>query len=171
MFEKSGAWAGREIGSRHWGLTRLAGRALLLAGLTLLGCGNTDASNCSGAAQVQGLGCAEAAVTQCLARQTQVTSGVYGCVTSSDDVGEPKPAKAFPEFRLEVFEAERPPTPGDGLTPVAATTSDRTGFFELGLEPGAHWLCTSFLRCIRVELAAGSPQPHNYDFGPGQGFW
>lgn len=96
---------------------------------------------------------------------------MYGCASSSDDVGEPKPAKVASDFRVEVFDAQPPPTPDDGLTPTAATTSDRMGFFELSLEPGTHWLCTSFRRCIRVELAEGAPQAHNYDFGPGMGFW
>jgi len=96
---------------------------------------------------------------------------VYGCATTSDDVGQPEPAKASSSFSLQVFESEPPATPDDGLTPFASTTSDSMGFFELALEPGSHWLCTSFRRCIRIELAAGTPQAHNYDFGPGPGFW
>jgi hypothetical protein len=110
------------------------------------------------------------AVTQCLQRKPSVNTGVYGCVTSSDDVGPPEPPEAFSGFTLDVFDSEPPPTPDDGLPPAATSTSDAIGFFEIELAPGAHWLCTAFRRCVRVDVTDATTQAFNYDFGPGPGW-
>jgi hypothetical protein len=95
---------------------------------------------------------------------------VYGCVTSSGDIGTAMPPQALPGFTVDAFDSEPPPTPDDGLAPAAAVTSDATGYFEIQLAPGMHWLCTTFRRCLSVDLTNVSPEAHNYDFGVGPGW-
>ena len=105
----------------------------------------------------------------CTGRTPTVASGVYGCVTRSDDVGDPDTA-ALPNFHVDVFAMMPPPTPGDGLVPLTESTTDEVGFFEVALAPGTYWLCTTFRRCIMIEIPASPPVRRNYDYGFGPGW-
>jgi hypothetical protein len=108
----------------------------------------------------------------CLNVVPTVSTGIYGCVTQTNDVGtggEVDP-KVLPGFSVQVFQEQPPPTPDDGLLPLAVTKSDGLGFFELRLAPGSYWLCTSFRRCSAVAVVASTPLRANYDFGEGSGW-
>jgi hypothetical protein len=164
-------------GSRLGRFAQLTASAVLmcLGGMALPGCGGGNdggtANGCSTGAQEAELGCVEQSVSQCLQRKPSIGSGTYGCVTSSDDVGPPQPATATPSFVLEVFDTNPPPTPDDGLTPVASAKTDSMGFFEIALAPGSHWLCTSFRRCTPVTITDGATKAQNYALGESVGFW
>jgi hypothetical protein len=114
--------------------------------------------------------CAPPAVLACRNQQPSVSSGVFGCVTATDDVGTPRPPEALPMFGVQVFIDPPPSTPDDGLEPAAATRSDATGFYELPLPPGRYWLCTTFRRCTPIDTTATVPLRRDYDFGPGPGW-
>jgi len=107
----------------------------------------------------------------CRTKAPTHTEGVYGCVTQSNDVGNPPPpTSALPEFSVEIFPSEPPPTPGDGLVPWAQTSSDSQGYYEIGLSPGDYWICTAFRRCLELAVPAGRCLAVDYDFGVGPGW-
>ena len=110
-------------------------------------------------------------IAACRARSPVQTEGVYGCVTQSNDVGNPPPpASPYASFPVEIFQSEPPPTPDDGLTPFAQTISDTYGYYEVGLAPGTYWICTSFRRCSKLVVPTGTCVALDYDFGVGPGW-
>ena len=124
-----------------------------VAGLMLLvGCGGDDG------------------VAACRQRQPAISTGVYGCITASNDVGDSS-IKPLPKFSIEVFTTQPPHSPDDGLVPLARTESDAMGFYELNLPGGSYWICTSFRRCVALEQPTSLPIARDYDFGlrPGWG--
>ncbi len=171
----------RSANRRKMGTTILA--QLLLDGLTMTrsssafiiplvlafgGCDNSG--SCPGGEMLEGLGCANQEAMSCRSRTPSLQTGVYGCITSSEDVGSIEPVAALPGFAVEIFASQPPPTPGDGLTPQASTESDAVGFYELGLSAGRYWICTSFRRCAQIDVPASAPLRQNYDFGAGPGW-
>jgi hypothetical protein len=147
--------------------------ALLLASLLVgAGCDSSGTiSSCPGGETLPVLGCATPAAVSCTRRVPSVPTGVYGCITASDDVGPIiEPVAAFPMFPVEIFRNPPPPTPGDGLMPEVSTRSDTVGFYELRLAPGRYWICTSFRRCGQIDVPASAPLRLNYDFGQGPGW-
>jgi hypothetical protein len=110
-------------------------------------------------------------VSACRARISAQPEGIHGCITHSDDVGNPpSPTGPYSGFPVEVFLSEPPGTPEDGLAPFAQTKSDAEGFYELGLSSGTYWLCTSFRRCAEVTIPPGTNVAFDYDFGLGPGW-
>jgi hypothetical protein len=112
-------------------------------------------------------GCATPEALSCRQRTPSVQTGVYGCVTAQDDVGLFNKLEAFPRFPIEIFTNRPPPTPDDGLTPVAKVRSDHVGFYQLTLSPGRYWICTTFRRCGQLDVPASPPVKMNYHFGQG----
>ena len=108
-------------------------------------------------------------IAACDRQQPAIAHGVYGCITASDDVGEPS-VEALPGFSIQIFAAKPPPTPDDGLEPDAEAHSGKTGFYQLELEPGSYWICTSFRRCAPFDVPSGAPLRKDYDFGEGPGW-
>ena len=110
-------------------------------------------------------------IAACRARAPLAAESIYGCVTQSNDVGNPPPSTSpLSGFSVEVFPSEPPSTPGDGLAPLIGTTSDLRGYYEVGLPSGSCWLCTSFRRCVEVTLPAAERMALDYDFGAGPGW-
>ncbi|HEY0709871.1 MAG TPA: hypothetical protein VGG33_23865 [Polyangia bacterium] len=130
-------------------------------------CGPT--SDCPGG-EVVGLGCVTSEVVTCRARTPTVSTGVFGCVTTTDDVGPVEPAQPLSRFAIHIFEQPPPSTLDDGVVPAASTQTDEVGFFELSLAPGRHWICTAFRRCAPVDVSASVPHRMDYDFGVGPGW-
>ena len=85
-----------------------------------------------------------------------ITQGVYGQTTSQDDVGD-NPVQYY-SMNLAIFPK------GETTNPINTVTSDAQGFYQLGLDPGAYSLCTSFNRCTNVELKAGECVRLDYSF-------
>jgi hypothetical protein len=121
--------------------------------VTLTGCGSSDNSP-----------------ADCLAREPSISTGVYGCVTETNDVGTDRSAHVFPGFEVQVFADEPPPTPSDGLEPLATAKTDSLGFYQMALDPGNYSLCTAFRRCTAIHLAADAPSRKNYEFGLSMGW-
>lgn len=93
-----------------------------------------------------------------------IRKGLYGQVTSVDDVGEPQP-EYLPGFGIDVF-----PVP-DGTelgSPIAHAASVSRGFYEIELSPSEYVVCSSFRRCVRLALG---DELHRLDYefsvGPG----
>ncbi len=112
----------------------------------------------------------EPSPADCLKVMPGVSTGIYGCVTSTNDAGSDTAPKVLPDFPVQIFKEPPPPTPDDGLLPFASTKSDALGYFELSLEVGSYWICTSFRRCSQIDVVAGRPLQENYDFGEGPGW-
>ncbi|HZF47407.1 MAG TPA: hypothetical protein VE093_02095 [Polyangiaceae bacterium] len=110
-----------------------------------------------------------AGLSACKERRPAITAGVYGCVTTSNDVGPPSVAP-LAAFTVEIFAAKPPPKLGEGPAPLAKAISDEVGFYEIPLEPGAYWICTSFRRCAAVTVEAGKAKSKNYEMGVGPGW-
>jgi len=108
-------------------------------------------------------------VAACRARQSTQLEGVHGCITASNDVGNPS-VEPLSDFPVEIFESAPPPTPGDGSTPFAQARSDAVGFYEIGLPAGTHQICTSFRRCAELTVPSASNVALDYDFGVGPGW-
>jgi hypothetical protein len=107
----------------------------------------------------------------CRARTPDHAGGVHGCVTQSSDVGNPPPPSApLPDFSVEIFKSEPPSTSGDGLAPFAKATSDSDGYYEIELSPGDYWICTSFRRCVELDVPVGRSIAVDYDYGLGPGW-
>ncbi len=60
--------------------------------------------------------------------------------------------------------------PEDGTQPHAQTVSDQRGFYELELETGDYWVCTSFRRCVDVTIEEQTLLQLDYEFGAGPGW-
>jgi len=135
--------------------TWLGALALVVA---VTGCGSSNSSNSS------------PSPADCLERMPSMSSGIYGCVTSTDDVGTDLKPQVFPDFTVEVFAEQPPPTPEDGLLPLASAKSDALGFYQLRLDPGSYSLCTTFRRCTAIDVVADVPLRKNYDFSVGPGW-
>lgn len=105
----------------------------------------------------------------CRARQPSQAEGVYGCVTSANDIGKVE-VRPLPGFSIQAFQSEPPPTPDDGLVPWMETKSDAAGFYALSLSAGSYWICTSFRRCVAVAVPAGENVALHYEFGLGPGW-
>src|SRR5438045_3136462 len=130
-----------------------AGLALVgLAGLMLLG-------GCGGDGGDDG-------VAACRQHQPTISGGVYGCITQSNDVGDPW-VKPLPKFSIEIFQSPKPPMPNDGLVPLTRTESDAIGFYQINLPAGSFWICTSFRQCAALDQPTGRPIARDYDFGQG----
>jgi hypothetical protein len=99
-----------------------------------------------------------------------IAQGVYGWARSYDDVGPTPTNEVLRGFPIDVFASQPPPTPGDGRSPLAHAETDDTGFYELTLPVGHHWLCTSFRRCTEVDIAPGTTVRKDYQGGPGPGW-
>src|SRR5688572_21189545 len=88
-----------------------------LAALMLLGgCGGHNAAG----EQVDN------GVAACRQHHPTISEGVYGCITQSNDAGDLW-VKPFPKFSIHIFVERPPPTPDDGLVPLAHTESDAGG--------------------------------------------
>jgi hypothetical protein len=105
----------------------------------------------------------------CQERSATIETGVFGCTTSTNDVGDVT-TQVLPNFEVQIFVEMPPPTPDDGLTPARKTRSDESGFYQIELSPGIYWICTTFRRCGELTIPAGKPVEKDYDFGPGPGW-
>jgi len=105
----------------------------------------------------------------CLGLRPQQVEGIYGCITSANDVGAPSVAP-LPGFPVQAFTSQPPPTPDDGLAPFRETRSDAAGFYALPLPAGSYWLCTTFRRCTAVTVPPQVNVPLHYEFGVGPGW-
>jgi len=95
-----------------------------------------------------------------------IAHGIYGQVTTVDDVGEPMPAY-LPGFAIGVFAVPAGSVLGN---PVATATSGARGFYEIELPAGDQVLCTAFERCVLVTLVAGELSRIDYEFSLGPGW-
>jgi hypothetical protein len=149
-------------------MTRSISAFIIALVLASLGCDNSG--SCTGGEMLEGLGCARQEAVTCRSLAPSFQTGVYGCITASDDVGPIDPVAAISGFAVEIFPSQPPPTPGDGLTPEASAESDAVGYYELGLSSGRYWICTSFRRCAQIDVPASAPLRQDYDFGAGPGW-
>jgi hypothetical protein len=116
------------------------------------------------------IGCGSAAdPAACQSRTPSVASGVFGCITSTNDVGDTS-THAMSGFTVQSFATQPSSDPNDGLAPEATTTSDAEGFYEMPLVAGHHWICTAFRRCTDKELAQ-STRRLDYSFSNAPGGW
>ncbi len=96
-----------------------------------------------------------------------IEQGIYGQITSVDDVGEHEP-QYFSGFGVFVYAVP----PGTELgEPVANTSSEASrGFYEVALPASDHVVCTTFRRCVVVTITEGQRLRLDYEFGPGPGW-
>ena len=96
-----------------------------------------------------------------------VSQGIYGQTTSHDDIGY-NPVVVNSDFTVLAYTSE-PPQNLDGAQPFASDVSDERGFYELSLQPGEYWICTTFGRCIQLDLGTELLRL-DYEFGAGPGW-
>jgi hypothetical protein len=106
-------------------------------------------------------------------RLVTVSHGVYGITTSQDDVGD-QPVQPMGDFSILVYADVPPLSIGDNGLPIvtpaqAETRSDQSGFYQLELDGGRYVFCTSFLRCVWLDVPADQRLRLDYraDVGPG----
>jgi hypothetical protein len=111
----------------------------------------------------------EPSVDECPRRAPSVTRGVYGCITSVDDVGDPE-VRVQPDFGVEIFLEKPPATPDDGLAAYSEAESDPVGFFEIELAAGDYWICTRFRRCVELVVPESGSVRMDYELSLGPGW-
>jgi hypothetical protein len=103
-----------------------------------------------------------------------IQQGVYGITTSQDDVGD-HPVLPMGGFSILVY-GDLPPVSVDtGVLPIAPpplveTRSDPSGFYQLELDARRYVFCTSFLRCIWLEVSPGQRVRLDYEYSVGPGW-
>ena len=98
-----------------------------------------------------------------------ITQGVYGQVTSQDDIGS-NPVEYFPEFRIDIFDYEPSDNPNDGAAIHLSAESDDRGFFEAQLKTGTYWICSFFRRCTTININENKIIRMDYEFSAGPGW-
>jgi hypothetical protein len=103
-----------------------------------------------------------------------IQQGVYGITTSQDDVGD-NPVVSKPNFSILVYGDVPPLSIGqNGLPdvppPLAETHSDESGFYQLELDAGRHVFCTSFLRCVWLDVPVDQRVRLDYEYSVGPGW-
>jgi hypothetical protein len=139
----------------HWAMHNLRvseSSAMLLLGLgAALGCGSSQPT----------LPDADQLVT--------IQQGVYGIITSEDDVGD-YTVVPLGSFSILVYGDVPPLSIGQNGAPIVPpplteTRSDERGFYQLELAAGRYVFCTSFLRCVWLDVPANQPVRLDYVFG------
>jgi hypothetical protein len=128
-----------------------------VAGLTtLVGCGSSQPA----------LPDAESLVT--------IQQGVYGITTSQDDVGSDNPVLPMSGFSILVYDHVPSLTFDQDYrpveTPLVETRSDEIGFYQLELGAGRYVFCSSFLRCVWLDVPANARVRLDYCFSAGPGW-
>jgi hypothetical protein len=98
-----------------------------------------------------------------------IQQGVYGITTSQDDTGSDNPVLPMRGFSILVYEEVPPLVIGqDGLfvvpPPLAETRSDESGFYQLELDAGRYVICTSFLRCVWLDVPTNQRVRLDYEY-------
>jgi hypothetical protein len=114
------------------------------------------------------IGCGGPDPADCASRTPSIASGVYGCITSTNDVGDTN-TSVKPNFEVQAFDTHPSEDPNDGLAPEARAVSDAEGFYEMPLAAGHHWICTAFRRCTEKDLGNGTRRL-NYSFSIAPGW-
>ena len=104
-----------------------------------------------------------------------IQQGVYGLTTQQDDVGD-NPVLAHANFRVLVF--DHVPVRDTSLTgtaftkeaPLTQTVSDGGGFYQLALEPKRYVFCSSFGRCVWLEIRKSERTRLDYQSSVGPGW-
>lgn len=101
-----------------------------------------------------------------------IHQGIYGLTTAQDDVGYYDPVEVFPGFHVDVFFDAPSRDLDQEVMPLLSTESDYRGFYELPLQTGEYYVCTSFRRCTTVSIVDGKALRLDYMFdnGPGWSF-
>ena len=95
-----------------------------------------------------------------------IHQGIYGQTTSASDVA-PDTSSHYNQMEIRVFPEM---STFAGVPPIATTTSNDRGFYEIALEPGSYQLCTSFGRCVTATVQANSHPRWDYEFSAGPGW-
>ncbi len=111
-----------------------------------------------------------------------IRQGVYGQVTSYDDVGGR--TDYLPGISVDAFVVPTPPPepplyqmpPGELGPPVASMVSTAHGFYELALDPGDYLLCAlpcgpDLPRCTIATVPAGGLVRRDYSFDGSPNGW
>lgn len=121
-------------------------------------------------AQAQREAEAAARVEACNATVPTLTQGVYGCFYTATDVVMPYQVikDVRPHVNVAVFAASAPLD--SGAAPVARTTSNAGGYFELALPNGRYHLCTgdsqpSTSACEAITIDTGQLLRRSYSPG------
>jgi hypothetical protein len=104
-----------------------------------------------------------------------IEQGVYGITTSQNDVGSDNPVLPIGGFSILVYDyvpplSLDPSSPPVVPPPLAETRSDQSGFYQLALDAGRYVFCTSFLRCVWLDVPANQPTRLDYYFSVGPGW-
>jgi hypothetical protein len=103
----------------------------------------------------------------CQSRTPSIANGVFGCVTSTNDVGDTS-TQVTPDFKVQAFATKPSDDPNDGAVPEATSVSDAEGYYEMPLAAGHHFICTAFRRCTERDLTSGTRRlDYSFSNGPG----
>jgi len=92
------------------------------------------------------MGCSSNPAEECRERSPSITRGVYGCVASLGDLGEPE-LQARANVRIDVYVSSQK----TGAEPKWQTTTDSTGFYQLELPEGSYRICEK-LDCTDLHV-------------------
>jgi hypothetical protein len=118
-----------------------------------------------------GTACSPDASEKCASRDPAFRSGIAGCATSHNDIGDPPPeGELLPDFPIDVFTTQPSHDPEDGAKPDFHAETDAIGYYEIALDAGHYVICTSFRRCTELDLDGKNVHRLDYDFSVGPGW-
>jgi len=98
-----------------------------------------------------------------------ISQGVYGQATKLDDVGE-NDIVSYEGFGIDVFDEPPSTDPDDGMETLVSTETVDQGFYEIELDTGNYCICTTFRRCVSVNVVENRLLRIDYEFGVGPGW-
>ncbi len=108
----------------------------------------------------------DASIDRNVEKYVTIQQGIYGQITSLDDVGSDNDPKYLPGFGVDVFAVPA----GDALAdPIASAVSNGRGFYEIDVPAGEYVICSSFRRCVSISVAQGLLRI-DYESGVGPGW-
>ena len=108
-------------------------------------------------------GSSDKVVDRNVEKRLTITQGLYGQATAYTAGASEEPLVYIPGEELIVFPGNQPVT-ADSVV-LASTKSDDHGFFQIQLDAGTYFLCTSFRRCVNPSVRAGECVRYDFDYG------
>lgn len=101
-------------------------------------------------------------------QQVSIDQGIYGLITTYDDVGSYNPILVLPGFTVNVFYEK--PSSGEEAIPLLSTESDSRGIYQIPLQSDEYCVCTAFRRCTSITVSENKTLRLDYDFSNGPGW-
>ncbi|MDO6526629.1 hypothetical protein [Motilimonas sp. 1_MG-2023] len=98
-----------------------------------------------------------------------ITQGVFGAITSHDDIGD-NHVEFASGFNIDIFYDQPSMDLNEAVTPLVSIQSDEKGFYEHELETGEYCICTRFRRCAPIVIHENEMLRLDYELSTGPGW-